>query len=192
VEEDGVKSALEIAMERLSRLPELTSEEIAEQKEKEYRPVGEAIGHRYLQDMISERVLLSEWSQNRGEAGLVVRGALVSTLCASIQLADLHAAEKALTGLLALAEGKPDFRADARSRWERLLHGFESRMAETAREFEAAARDDFADLGISGSAVRPNLRENDSFQKESDMIRRSFEPALEEFRSMAAENLQSD
>lgn len=191
MEEDGIKSALEIAMERLSRLPELTSEEIAEQKEKEYKPVGEAIGHRFLQDMISERELLSEWNQNRGEAGFIVRGALVSTLCASIQLADLRAAEKALTGLFALAEENPDFSADVRSRWERLLHGFESRMAKTSAQFEAAARKDFADLGISGSAMRPNLRENASFQKEKDTILRSFEPALEEFRSIAAEKLQS-
>ena len=54
MKEEKIKSALEIAMEKVSDLPELTREEIEEQKEKEYGPVGDAVAKKYLSGTISD------------------------------------------------------------------------------------------------------------------------------------------
>jgi hypothetical protein len=48
VEEERIKSAFEIAMERISDLPELTPEEIAAQNEKKYGPIGKVIAGNYV------------------------------------------------------------------------------------------------------------------------------------------------
>ena len=88
MEEERIKSALELAMERVAGLPELTPEEIAEQKEKEYRPVGETLGNKYLQGVIDGREMASELSQYRGEPARIVGKSLVSCLRSSIRLDD--------------------------------------------------------------------------------------------------------
>jgi hypothetical protein len=184
VEEERIKSALEIAMERLSELPDLTPEEIAEQKEKEYEPIGEALGNRYMQDMIDGNDLLAELHRHQGEPGRIVRRALVSTLCASIGLENLRASEKALKGILEVTEDREDWKEKALSFWNRLSGDFERQLEEKAVELEAAAREDLKCLGISGTAIRPNLAENEGAKQGLADLRRSFDPELEKLKIM--------
>jgi hypothetical protein len=61
-----------------------------------------------------------------------------------------------------------------------------------SEELEAAATENYKKLGISGSAVRPNLNENEQWQQESDNLRKSFEPELEKLRTFWIENFQSE
>jgi len=192
VDEERVKSALEIAMERLSGLPELTPEEIVEQKEKQFKPIGEAIGRRFLQGMIRERDLLSELNRNREESDRIVLTACISTLSRSVQLEDFHTAERALTGLFKLAEDSPGFGDEIRSFWDRIDGEFKQQRADIFRKFEIIARKGFAELGITGSAIRPNIEENELFRNDLDSLFRSFEPSLEKFRSILLQKLQRD
>ena len=76
--EEGIKSALEIAMEKISRLPELTPEEIAGQKEREYMPIGEALCQRYLNGAITDKDLSFELEKCHGDKEHIVRRTLVS------------------------------------------------------------------------------------------------------------------
>jgi hypothetical protein len=192
VEEEGVKSALELAMERISGLPELTPEEIAEQKEREYRPVGEALANKYMQDIIDEQDIQTELSRHRGNAGRIIRQAFISCLCRSIRLEDFQMTVKAMNGLCRLAGDADDIREKANAAWARILDDFENRKNKTLQENEASEREKLNALGISGSAVRPNLKDNESLKKNLDELRASFEPELEELRAVFLQQLQPE
>jgi len=192
VDDDRIKSAIEIAMERVSDMPELTPEEIDEQKERELRPVGEAIGNRFLQGMIGEKELRAELGKRRGDSGRMAGRACVAVLSGSIQLEDVPAAQRALDGLLELARGRPVFRDGARGAWERILGEFRQREAAVAREFETRAREAFAARGISGSAIRPNLAADEPYREALGELYRFFEPALEKLRSELREALPAE
>lgn len=192
VEDETVKSALEIAMERISGLPELTPEEIAEQKEKEYRPVGEALANKYIQEILDDNDLLSGFDDRQGVAGTIVRRALVTHLCRSIQLEDYRATDRAMRGLCRLAGDANPIRDKADAAWTRILDNFEQRKNKTLQEDEAAEKEKLRAVGISGSAVRPNLKDNESLKNEMEQLREFFEPELEELRGVFLQQIQTE
>ncbi|MEJ2109663.1 MAG: hypothetical protein P8Z37_07065 [Acidobacteriota bacterium] len=188
MDDERVKSALELAMEKLSGLPELTPEEVAEQKEKEFKPIGEAIGHRYMQGIVNEENLQGEL--NRKDSNPIVIRALFSTLCKSIQLENPAEADRALQGLLSMCKTWPGFIEDTRSLWSEIVSEFSGRLDEKYDEIEAFAVEAIESMGISGSAIRPNPKENPFFKKELKALLLSFEPKLEQLRSRISEKLQ--
>ena len=192
MEEERVKSALEIAMERISGLPELTPEEIAEQKEKEYRPVGQALAGRYMRDIIDRQEIPAELSRHEGDSEPIVRRAFISSLCGFIQLEDSQMTVKALSGLCSLAGEEEGVRKKANTSWTRLLDSYQKQRNKAFQECEASEKEKLAVLGISGSAVRPNLTENESLRKRLQQLHRSFEPELEKLRAMFLGKLQAE
>ncbi|MBN2339605.1 MAG: hypothetical protein JXP48_13845 [Acidobacteria bacterium] len=181
MEDEGIKSALELAMERVSKLPGLSAEEIARQREKEFRPLGEAIGHRYLEGILAAQELAPEAGRHEGDAGRIVRRGLVDSLSGAIGPENRAAAERALAGLLALAGKDED--GEAAAEWARLLGEYEERRAALAEEQAAGARKRLAKLGISGSAVVPVMERDEEYRRALEGVRREFEPALERLRS---------
>ena len=192
MDEEKVKSALELAMERLSSMPELTREEIAQQKKIQFQPVGQAIGRRYLAGMVDDRGMLEELARHGAESGRIVRSACIATLCASIRVEDILAAGRAIAGLSRLAGSPEAFQQEAGSSWDRLRGECGKREEDTIRKFESAVRETFSSIGISGSAMRPNLRGNESFQAELESVRRSFDRELAEFRTELAEKIERE
>ncbi len=181
MEDEGIKSALELAMERVSKLPELSAEEIARQREKEHLPLGEAIGHRYLEGILAVRELATEAGRHEGDGGRIVRRGLIDCLSGTIGLGNPAAAERALAGLLALA-GKGDD-AQAAAEWKRTLDAYEMKRADLAEEQAAGARARLAALGISGSAVVPVMERDEGYIRALEGVRRECEPALERLRA---------
>jgi len=192
VDDETVKSALELAMERISELPDLTPEEIAEQKEKEYRPVGEALAGKYLQEAVGDKELLAGFRKHQGTVGNIVRRAAVVHLCRSIQLEDFQASVRAMQGLCRLAGDAEDIRRKANAAWTRMLDNFENRRNRILQESEASEKERLHALGISGSAVRPNLKDNESFKKKLDALRASFEAELEKLRAVFLQRIQAE
>ena len=192
MEEERVKSALEIAMERISGLPELTPEEIAEQKEKEYRPVGEALTNKYMQDVLDENGFMYELNKHQGDSGAIVRRVFISSLCRAIQLEDFQATVKAMNGLCRLAGDAEGMRGKANAAWIGILDRFEQGKNTTLEKYEASEREKLDAVGISGSAVQPNLKENESLKKDLDGLRASLEPELGRLRAMFLQKLQKD
>jgi hypothetical protein len=179
VEEERVKSAFEIAMERISALPKLTPEEIAAQKEKQFRPAGEAMAGRYLSGLISIEELAAEMSKYRDEPKQIVQRALISSLCSAIQIdGDPGTATRALDGISLV---KPEERAlleKADQDFHSSRHEYEREINEKLEKFGAAAITAMRALGIKGSAVRANLNENPDWQRELIKIRQKYESKL--------------
>jgi hypothetical protein len=179
LEEDRIKSAFEIAMERISALPELTADEIGEQKEKEFRPVGLAISRKYLEGQISEDELVLELRRNQGEKGEIVWRAAVSSLCRAIQLEDRAKAARALVGLDALAAGIEDVRRD----FLRISGDFDRELLIEYKKIEHVIRAELESAGIRGSAVKPNLVQNEKWLQAMNSLRQAHEPSLEKIKN---------
>jgi hypothetical protein len=188
LEEERAKSAFEIAMERISGLPELTPVEIAEQKEKEFRPVGQAIANKYLRGQIAKDILKTELNGYPGEKRKIVRAALVSSLCQSIQLEDIPKAERALQGLASLGVEGKDFEG-IQNDFVQVRRNLERDIPIEYKKYDKFVRAELENAGIHGSAVKPNLAENDGWLQSLDKMRRGYEAKLEEIRKKLMDRL---
>ena len=189
MEEERVRSALEIAMERISALPELTPEDIAAQKEKEFGPKGEAIAARYMSGLLDDEELTAELDKHRANQWQIVRRTLISSLCQTLQLdGDLVAAGKALSGLCRIAAERTSVIGEAASDYQSIVHEFDREKRKQSAEMEATA---LQPLGISGTAVRCNPAENAHWLEELKELRRAYEPKLARVRDALLKELQA-
>lgn len=78
MEDRKIKSALEIAMEKASKMTDLTPQEIREQKEHEYIIRGKAIANRYLTGAIKKHELSFELKKFQGDEKQIIRKATLS------------------------------------------------------------------------------------------------------------------
>ncbi len=188
MEEERVKSALELAMERISAMPELTPEEIAAQKEKQYGPLGEALAGRYLSGLVNEDELPEQIEKLPVEQRLIVRRALISGLCRTLQLeGDLRSAEKALIGLRHAVSPKASYIEKAAEDYWLIVRELSQEKEKQSAAIEAAA---LKPLGIGGTAVRCNPAENLYWTEELKKLRQLFEPRLKSLRLGLLQELQ--
>jgi hypothetical protein len=172
-------------MERVARMPKLTPEEMAEQKEREYGPLGVAIAVKYLDGILSDTDLPDELNKHDGIQLSIVRRALVSSLCREIQFEKgPGAVRRALNGLAQIAPEKNDAIDRCRNGYTRLTEEFEAAKEKSFGEFSITANKQLHALGISGSAIRANLNENAQWKEELSRIRQSFEPKLAQLRTV--------
>lgn len=184
MDEERVKSAFEIAMERISGLPDLTPEEIAAQKAKEYAPFGEAIAAKYLSGFLNDGELAAELDKYQGGRQEIVRRALMAGLCRTIQLEEEpETVSRALKGMERMAPEKRSRIAAAATDFQSILRQYEQVKKEKSCQFGAVESKKMADLGISGSAVRSNLTENEDWEAELKAVQQPYESILEAIRS---------
>lgn len=192
MEEEGIKSALELAMERISGLPELTPEEKAEQKEREYAPIGAAMAVKYMDGALADTELPIELKRYRGSQQQIVRRALISSLCREMRLENSQeTALKALRGIMQMDPEKMEFFAKAERSFLQIVSEFEENKKKNFGKFEAGAVERIKAFGISGSAVRPNLNENENWSQELIRLQQAYEPRLEKLRDVLIEELNS-
>jgi hypothetical protein len=187
VEEERVKSALELAMERISALPELTPQEIAEQKERQYGPVGEALAGKYLSGLVDDEELTIQIKKQPADLQPIVLRALVSSLCRVLQLeGDLESAGKALSGMRRAVPEKLAIIEKAAGEYLSMVHAYEQEQKDKSASIETAA---LRPLGISGTAVRCNPGENPHWLEELKKLRNAYDPRLENLRSNLLQEL---
>jgi hypothetical protein len=172
VEDHRIKSAREIAMEKVAKVTGLTHEELRLQKEKECRPRGEAIAKRYLQDAVRGTDLPIELGKYRSEEQQIVKSALLSTLFDSIDVEDINRSKKELKGIQIVLKAD-DFEAI-----EHELETINSQFKENVRQeyimCEEIERERLEKLGISGSAVKPNVEGTEDWQHRVGKIRSHY------------------
>jgi hypothetical protein len=190
VEEERIKSALELAMERISAMPELTPEEIAAQKEKEYGPIGTALAVKYMSGAIDAGDLPADLGRHAPDRRRVIRRALVSNLCRGILVEGaMETVMKALKGILQIAPEKRDLVAAMEEKLSEIFGEFEAAKKKGFRIFSDMAYEKLKDLGISGSAVRPNMTESEEWKEELGRIKQACEPKLENIRKVLIKEL---
>ncbi len=180
MEDKRIKSALEIAMERAASMPGLTQEELAKQKEREYQPRGAAIGHRYLEGALKERDLQAELSKYRGQEGEIVKRAFLLTLNQSIKLGSKSISLRALGGIKAV---EPAADLDEMKRQiEAIFDEFGQHLEPKIERYEAREKERLQQVGISGSAVKPNLEESQTWQEEFKRIKSEYDSRISKLK----------
>jgi hypothetical protein len=180
VEDKRIKSALEIAMERAASMPGFTQEELAKQKEREYQPRGAAIGRRYLEGALKERDLQTELSKYRGQEGEIVKRAFLLTLNQSIKLESKSLSLRVLYGIKAI-EPTTDL-GEMKRQIEAIFDEFGQQVEQKIGRYEALEKERFQKLGISGSAVKPNLEESQTWQEELKRIQSEYDSRISKLK----------
>jgi len=181
VEEYRIKSAWEIAQEKMASMPDLTPEELSKQKEREFEPIGEAIAKKYLGGAIKAAELKTELSKYRGAEGQIVKRALISSLVQSIEPGDAARSKRAMEGFQIFAGAGSHFE-EVRNAFERIFSEFEKEAQQQRKAFETLEKERLQRLGISGSAIRPNVNEKQDWQQARRRIRQSYDVKVDKLR----------
>jgi len=182
-----IKSSIELAMEKMAKLPKLTEEELRERQEREYGPRGRAIAVRFLADDLETTRLGAALASYEGERRKIVRKALLTSLCQSIDLEDAPTTARALEGLAELAPGDPV--EETSSRLDDLLRDYEQQSQRQLDETRGAEDPRLRELGISGSAIRLNPDQNQAWRQAQAELQQRFLPKLEQIKRELADYL---
>ncbi len=176
MEEKRIKSAFEIAMEKVASMPDLTQKELAEQQEREYQPRGAAIAHKYLEGAFKERDLQPELSRYRGQEGEIVKLAFLQTLNQSVKSGSKSTSLKALDGIKAV-EPALDL-GEMKRQIEAIFDEFDQQLGQRIQQYEIQERKRLRQFSISGSAVKPNLKESQTWQEELKRTWSEYDPRI--------------
>ena len=181
-----IKSAWELAMEKVDRLGKLSPEELRRQKEDRGRMIGEGLAEKYLAGTPLRDVKM-DLDRNKGEERGLAESALASRLAGAIELGDTERLSKVLEGLSAIGlkggEGLPDIEAEI----EVLFAEYREADRKRRREVETAAREALHRLRISGSAiggVNPDVVPE--WRSDLDRIARPFRERLDGIKARLA------
>ena len=136
-----IKSAWELAMEKVEKLGKLSPEEVRRQK------TEKCLSGLALRDV---RIELDKY---KGEERELVRAALASKLIDAIELGDAERLSKVLEGISELNLKSREGLASIRAEIEQLFAECREAEQKKRREVETAARGVLHQLRISGSAI---------------------------------------
>lgn len=182
MEEHRIKSAWEIAMEKISKIPDLTPEELLKQEENEYKPVGEAITKRYLAGTLKSSELPLELNKHSKVEGKIVKRFFISSMLKSIELIDATKSLRVMSGLEVFGSNPGRF-DELRKELEEHLKRFEKETSSKREIYEIIAKQNLQNLGITGLAVKPNLAENNQWKEELNLIRRPYIEKLDKIKN---------
>ena len=189
MEEDRIKSALEIAMEKAANMPGLSSEELNEQREREYKPRGIAIANKYLETPLKNSDLEVELHRYQGKEGEIVRKAFLSTLCQSIGFEDPEKGRRAIDGIQKLETAVPLH--EMKEEVEKISEEFHQQRQQRYRVLEESEREKLQGLGISGSAVKPNLEDKENWQQEVKELQSVYDSRISKLREKLLNYIES-
>jgi hypothetical protein len=147
-----IKSAWELAMEKVDKLGKLSPEELRRQKEDRCGSIGWGLAERYLSGTTLRDVKL-ELDKQKGEEKDLVSAALASRLIDAIELGDAERLSKVIEAILELKLKNGQSVAGVKVEMEQLLGEYPETEQKKRRELETAARGVLHQLRISGSAI---------------------------------------
>jgi hypothetical protein len=175
-----IKSSIELAMEKAAKLPRLTEEEIRQRREEEFGPRGRAIAELVVRGDLSVDRLDVELSRYEGEQGEIVHRAFLEFLCQAIDLENAEAATRAFEAIRAVVRNGP--LEEAARRWSGIQRDYEEQRQRALSMTEEAESVSLRDLGVSGSAIRLDLQENERWRSEQTALLERFRPQVEEIQ----------
>ena len=147
-----IKSAWELAMEKVEKLGKLSPEEVRRQKEEKYGSIGQGLAEKYLTGLALRDVRI-ELDKYKGEERELVRAALASKLIDAIELGDAERLSKVIEGISEFNLKSREGLAGIRAEIEQLFGEYREAEQKKRREVETAARGVLHQLRISGSAI---------------------------------------
>ena len=178
-----IKSAWELAMEKVDKLGKLSPEELRQQKEDKCRSIGDGLAERYLSG-IALRDLKLELDKHKGEERELVSAALASKLIDAIELGEVERLSKVTEGILYLKLKSAEGLKAVKREIEELFTEYREAEQKKRREVEAAARGVLHQLRISGSAIGSvNPEVVPDWKSELDKIAQPYHERLDDIKS---------
>lgn len=152
-----IKSAWEIAQEKIKALGELTPEEKREMKEKEYAPKGRVIAEKFLEGVIDQRYLEIELQKLKDKEGReIIERAILEKFIEAIKIEDFSKSQRALEGISSLGKDIADLKdklsllyQDYRTKIEKALKGREEQLKVSGSAL--------GQINIEGSELWPEI-----------------------------------
>lgn len=169
-----IKSTLDLVMEKTKNLT-LSNEEREEQKNKEIKDRLRGLVQKFQDHILSTDNLRSDYQKLQKEYGLVNNRHLIDEICSQILPGKDN---QALFDLLA------EFKVPGVEGLKSVLNEFQSVLDAAAEQRRASLKDQLAKTHfISGSAVAPNLENDDEWQQTSEKIKLTYTRLLDAEKS---------
>jgi len=181
-----IKSAWELAMEKVEKLGKLSPEELQRQKTEKFGSIGQGLAEKYLSGL-TLRDLKLELDKHKGKERELVRAALASKLIDAIELGDAERLSKVIEAISELNLKSREGLAGIRAEIEQLFGEYREAEQKKRREVETAARGVLHQLRISGSAIGSvNPEVVPEWKSELDRIAQPYRERLGSLKAMLA------
>jgi hypothetical protein len=181
-----IKSAWELAMEKVDKLGKLSPGEIRRQKEDRCREMGEGLAEKYLAGA-PLRDLKLDLDKHKGEERDLVEAAVASRLIGSIELGDADRLSNVFEALSAVNSQRREILPGIRTEIEALFGEYRDTDQKSRHEVDTAARGVLHQLRISGSAIGGvNPEVVPEWKSELDRIARPYRGRLDDMKARLA------
>lgn len=171
-----IKSTIELAMERTRKFS-ISEREREEIKQREILQKATSLFHRYREGHLALNEILKQIERMEKKTATEVKEYLLSQWIDSLSLDDEE--ERIFRGIESLGQGKID-------KVKQKFHSLASQYGEGKKKAEetvkAQRREILRASGIYGSAVEPNLEEDEFWRKENEKLGVSYQTALDEIK----------
>lgn len=179
-ENEKIKSALEIALEKAQKLGALSEEERQRLRDEELVAAGEALAKRYLNGLPLRDIDL-ELGKRREEDRQIISRNLLSSLVDNIDMEHIAGAERILAAIQHLS-GDSGVVQSMRDLLREYQSATEKAWRENGSALEAAKRGELELKGISGSAVDPAIETSPEWLQIRHRLDTDYQERLEEIK----------
>jgi hypothetical protein len=179
-EDDKVKSALEIALEKAQRLGALSEEEKQRLKNEEIAALGKALAERYLNGL-PLRDIEVELAERAEEERLTITHHLLQSLIDKIDIVHIGTDDRIIAALQRLS-GEAGLVQSIKNLIQEYHGSIEEARQEHQRKLEAAKRNELESKGISGSAVQPAFETSPEWMRIRQKLDSHYRERFEELR----------
>ncbi|RJQ24888.1 MAG: hypothetical protein C4589_12085 [Peptococcaceae bacterium] len=176
----NLKSAWEIAMEKVEKLDDVKLAELKKKDEERCRLAGRAVAERYFtgRDL---RQLAEDLEKYHGEEKELIKSAAISGLVDEITLGDDEKLDAAVRGILFLTGDERVRETGARIKL--LFEQYRRAEREKMEEMAAAGKKILQQMGVSGGAIKAiNPVAGEDFKQTIKEMARPYEKELENYR----------
>lgn len=175
--DDKIKSAVEIALEKTSGM-KATPEEIRALNEKELEARTSGLVAKYVDGEKGLKELEKELSKGEEEERGKTRSAMLKELLSSIELGVDN--ERAIEGLTALGGGDTGRELEE---LKSILQAFDLEHTKAEEQRSSTLLGELKARGVGGSALLPNLEDDEKWRAASLELRTAHEAKLDKLRA---------
>ncbi len=171
-----IKSSIELAMERTKKFA-ISEREREEIKQREVLQKATGFFHRYLEGELSLSDIQKQIGRMEEKAAAQAREYLLSQWIDALSLDD--EGEKILKGIESLEQRNID---KAKQKFHSLLSEYGEEKEKAKEMVKAERREILRTAGIYGTAVEPNLEEDELWRKENEKLDHAHKRTLDEIK----------
>jgi hypothetical protein len=185
-----LKSAWEIAQERVSRLGKLSAEEEKQQARQRYRQVGQVLSQKWL-DSSRPPDITAELNKHREEDREGIRQAVIEHLLEAVEITPTQSTDRVRRAIEGVSRLGPELQSEAEG-VATLIQEYEEAEGKTRQQLESSYWETLHQLRISGTAVgRVNIEANEQWQLARQRLVEDFAPRLADLKRKLTTALES-